>query len=130
MKDNEKVDHVLDYLAVVGARPEGEKWRWLGHGVFVARHIQKDNKRALELARILASNPSPHIGMWAKQMPALILQSEGNSDEAYKIMLNLLKDSADKVHPNEVNYMLDYMCNTILEDRELAQKPDFCANIL
>lgn len=129
VKDSEKVDHVLDYLAVVGARDFGNKWRWLGHGVYVARHIQKDNVRALQLANILAANQNPDIGIWARQMPAIIQQSEGNAEEAYKIMINLIQDNSDALHPNEVNYMVDYICNTILKDNPTLQKPDFCDNL-
>ena len=103
--DPQKIEHVLDYLAVAGARPEGEKWRWLGHAVFLARHIQKDNDRALELAYKLSANKNPNLADWAKQMPAFILQDEGQSELAYKIMLNILVSNIDTLHPNEINYM-------------------------
>ncbi|NCO02974.1 MAG: hypothetical protein GW903_02145 [Alphaproteobacteria bacterium] len=129
VKDSKKLDHVLDYLAIVGTRDFGNKWRWLGHGVFIARHIQKDNVRALELANILAANQNPDIGIWAKQMPAIIQQSEGNTEEAYKIMINLIQDSSETLHPNEINYMVDYICNTILKEDTTLQKPDFCDNL-
>lgn len=124
--DKEKIDHVLDYLAVAGKRPEGEKWRWLAHGVFLARHVQKDNDRALELAYILADNKSPDLPDWAKQMPAFILQAKGQSELAYKIMLNILISNVDTLHPNEINYMQDYICNTLLPDLENTEAPPFC----
>ena len=130
VKDNEKLDHVLDYLAVVGEKPYGNKWRWLAHGVYIARHIQKDNKRALELALILAANENPEMGIWARQMPAIILQSEGDVEEAYKIMINILQNSAEDIHPNEVNYMVDYICNTILKEDQSIPKPEFCDNVI
>ena len=130
VKDKEKLDYVLDYLAVVGEKPYGNKWRWLGHGVFLARHVQEDDDRALALARILAENKNPNLGMWATQLPAIILQSQGNKEEAYKIMINILQNSAEELHPNEVNYMVDYICNTILKDDDTIQKPEFCDNVL
>jgi len=71
--DKEKLSHIYDYLATVGQRPIGEKWRWLGHAVFLARHISKDTDKALELANLLAANESPDLAEWAKQMPAFIL---------------------------------------------------------
>lgn len=129
VKDKEKLGEVLDYLAVVGQRPEGEKWRWLGHAVYLARHEQKDNKRALELAKLLAANKSPDLADWAKQMPVFILQEEGQTELAYKIMLNILISNVDTMHPNEINYMKDYICNTILKKRSDIPKPEFCYDL-
>jgi len=123
---NDKINEVLDYLKVVGTRPYGEKWRWLGHGVFLARYTMKDNERALELANILAQNQDPDIGIWARQMPAIIHQSEGNTDEAYAVMMNILKDSIDELHPNEINFMKEYICDKILADKPQGQKPELC----
>ena len=55
-----------------------------------------------------------------------ILQEEGQSELAYKIMLNILISNADAMHPNEVNFMTDYICNTLLVDLPHIPKPDFC----
>ena len=126
VQDKEKLNYVLDYLSIVGQRPEGEKWRWLGHAVYLARHEQKDNEKALELAYLLAANKSPDLADWARQMPAFILQAQGDTELAYKIMLNILVSNVDTLHPNEVNYMVDYICNTLLKDRPDIPPPDFC----
>ncbi|MEM8833929.1 MAG: hypothetical protein AAGB32_05255, partial [Pseudomonadota bacterium] len=128
IKDPDKVEHVLQYLEEIGSRPEGEKWRWLGHAVFIARHQLKDNKRALELAYKLADNKSPDLADWAKQMPAFILTEEGGTREAYEIMMNILVSNVDTLHPNEINFMTDYICNTILKDDNTIPKPEFCEN--
>lgn len=128
VEDKDKLANVLDYLVVAGSRPEGEKWRWLGHGVFLAKHILKDNEKALEMAYILADNKSPDLADWAKQMPAFILQEEGQNELAYKIMLNILISNVDTMHPNEVNFMKDYICNTILKDEKEIEPPPFCSD--
>lgn len=124
--DNDKLNHVLDYLAVIGARPEGEKWRWLGHAVFLAKHQQKDNQRALELAYKLSKNSNPDLAPWAKQMPAFILQEEGQSELAYKIMLNILISNVDNMHPNEIYFMKDYICKQLVVELDSIKSPDFC----
>jgi hypothetical protein len=126
VNDKEKLDEVLDYLAVIGQRPYNEKWRWLGHAVYLARHQQKDNDRALELAYKLAANKDPDLADWAKQMPAFILQAKGDSELAYDIMLSLLVSNADKMHPNEVFFMKDYICRTLLPEMPEKQPPEFC----
>jgi len=129
VQDVEKLNYLFDYLEMVGSRDFGNKWRWLGHGVYLARHKLKDNDKALEMAYTLAGNENPNIGAWAKQMPAIIQQSEGNSEEAYKIMINLIQDNAETMHPVEINFMVDYVCNTILEENKSLQKPEFCDNV-
>ena len=131
--DADKLNYVFDYLAVVGQRPIGEKWRWLGHAVFLARHIVKDDEKALELAYLLASNPSPDLGDWAKQMPAFILAKRGNKGdtrEAFDIMMSMLINNVDTLHPSEINFMTDYICNTILKDDNTIKKPEFCGSLI
>lgn len=126
VKNSEKLDQVLDYLAVVGQRPYGEKWRWLGHAVYLARHEQKDNDRALELAYKLAENEDPDLADWARQMPAFVLQARGEEELAYDIMLNILVENVDTMHPNEILYMKDHICNVLLPDLPDVTPPPFC----
>ena len=126
IEEPEKLDAVFDYLTLVGSDPTGEKWRWLGHAVFLAKHIMKDNNKALELANKLAQNKNPDLADWAKQMPAFILQEQGQSELAYKIMLNILISNIDTLHPSEIFYMKEYICLTLLPDLPETPKPDFC----
>lgn len=128
INDPEKLSHILDYLLLVGRSSEGEKWRWLGHAVYIARHQMQDNDKALELAYLLASNKSPDLADWARQMPAFILNDQGNNDLAYKIMLNLLISNADTLHPNELFFMQEYICTQILPSMEMISPPEFCHN--
>ncbi len=128
--DKEKLEFIYDYLSIIGQRPEGEKWRWLGHAVFLARHISKDQDRALKLAYLLADNKSPDLADWAKQMPAFILADTGDTAAAYEIMMNILISNVDTLHPNEINFMTDYICNTILKDDNTIPKPEFCSDLI
>ena len=124
--DSEKIDRILDYLAVVGQRPYGEKWRWLGHAVYLARHEQNDNDRALELAYLLAANKDPDLADWARQMPAFVLQARGEKELAYEVMLGILVSNVDRMHPNEIFYMKDHICNHLLPDLPDITPPPFC----
>lgn len=130
ISDVNKLSEVLDYLEVVGQNPEGEKWRWLGHAVYIARHIMKDNDRALELAYKLSENKSPKLADWAKQMPVYILQDQGDTELAYKIMLNILISNVDTLHPNEIYFMQDYICNTLIPSDTALSPPSFCTELL
>jgi len=128
--DKQKLNYVYDYLARVGMRDYGEKWRWLGHAVFLARHVSKDEDKALELANLLATNPSPDLADWAKQMPAFIMAGQGDTKGAYDLMMNILVSNVDTLHPNEINFMTDYICNTILKEDDTIPKPEFCSDLI
>lgn len=126
VNEAEKLEPVLDYLSVIGARPQGEKWRWLAHAVYLAQHVLKDNQKALELSYLLAANKDPKMADWARQMPAFVLQQSGQSELAYKIMLNILISNIDTMHPNEINLMKDYMCHTLIPEIPDITPPEFC----
>lgn len=119
---------IINYLAIAGEKTEGEKWRWLAHAVYLSRFKLKDNKLALELAYKLAAIPNEDMPVWARQLPANILKDRGEKEAAMELILNILSESGDKLHPNEVNALNDYMCRQIL-DEEDAKRHDFCNNI-
>ncbi len=124
----EVLSPVLDYLVDIGKRPYGEKWRWLAHGVFLARFEMKDIDKALEMANILSNVENDDIPGWARHMPAFILNAKGEKEAAYALFLEILKSSSDKMHPNEVNATKSYICTRILSKQEAVQNP-ICKNI-
>lgn len=127
--DSDKLDYITAYLAQAGSQPHNNRWRWLAHGVFLARHVQKDNEKALALAYKLAENKDPTLAAWAKQMPVFILNDQGDKDTAYKIMLNILISNVDTMSPQEITYMRDYICHTLLVEKPKLEKPEFCSEI-
>ena len=121
----QKLYPVLDYLSVVGGRPEGQKWRWLAQAVYIARFAMNDLNRALELANQLADMgaKNPKMPPWTRQMPAFIHEAKGDKKDAVSIMIEILKSEAETLPPQEVNYMRDYICNRILDEQEAAVHP-------
>ncbi len=117
----EKFRPLLDYLQMVGVRPYGEKWRWLAQGVFLARFRLNDLDRALELAELMSSSGASDVPAWARQMPAFIMNVQGEKKAAYALMLEILKTSAETLHPNEVYSMRIFMCTRLLEEEEAAK---------
>lgn len=116
----DQVSRVVDYLETVGSRPEGEKWRWMAHAVYLARHVQQDKARALDLARKLSENRNPDMPAWTRTMPALILNEQGSKEAAYQIMTGILKKSVDSLDPAEVRYIRDYICDDILSETQAS----------
>ena len=123
VQDPEKLAPLLDYLKVVGSRPGEERWRWLAQAVYLARYKMNDLDKAYELAVALASLEDDDRPAWAQQMPAFILNAKGSKEEALAVMLEILKTSVDKIHPNEVNFTRDYICTRILDPQESRDHP-------
>lgn len=123
LQEPEKYRPVLDYLEHVGVRTEGERWRWLAHAVYFARFKLNDQDKALSLAYKLARSEHPDMPGWTRQMPAIILNSEGDSKAAYTIMVEILRSQIDELHPNEVNAMKEYICVRVLTEDERKDNP-------
>lgn len=119
---------MISYLREVGQSAEGEKWRWLAQAVYLARFRLNDMNLAQTLAFELAANQNPKIPGWARQMPGFILTARGEKEAAYDIMTATLKTEADKLAPQEVNYMRSYICTRILTMAQAAQNP-LCRNL-
>lgn len=124
-QEPEKLDPVIDYLKTVGLREGDEKWRWLLQATYLARFRQKDTDKALELAELLANHPNEDRPHWSYQMPVFVLQEMGDKEAAYNLIINLLKDKAEDLHPTEVNFMLYHLCERILTP-EQKLKHELC----
>lgn len=102
----EQVKVVVDYLGAIGESPVGEKWRWLAHASYLARHRMKDLQLALDLAYRLSRMKLIYgeIPLWAKQLPAFILKEQGEKESAKELIRSLLLNERHP-HPSEVNFM-------------------------
>lgn len=102
---------VVDFLAEVGQNPAGQKWRWLAQAAFLSRHVLHDMPLALDLAyRLKKMQPldGRPLPAWARELPAFILQAQGDKAAAKQIIESMLLDSA-KEAPEEVNFMKGYL---------------------
>lgn len=119
---------ILDYLQIVGQRDYGEKWRWMVDAIDFSKRKLKDKDKALELAKLLAETKHPNTPAWVKRMPAYVLTSKGDKEAAYALMVQILKESGDKLHPNEIFETKRYICRRILGPAEALNDP-ICQDI-
>ncbi len=105
------IAQIVKYLGRVGDSPVGQKWRWLAHAAYLARHRMDNLDLALDfayrLARIQPIDGKP-LPIWARQMPAFLLTAQGDRQAAQALIEGMLS-SADDLHPNEVNFMRGYL---------------------
>lgn len=122
-QDPSKLMPVITYLRQVGTYPEEDKWRFLGHAVYLARHRMENMELAAQLADELAAVYKPGMPGWILQMKSIIRSDMGQKEMAYSLMLETLKAEQDTLDPIEVKYMLDYICNRILTPQEKKLDP-------
>lgn len=125
VQEPEKFRPVLAYLEEVGIRPYGEKWRWLVYAIHITKDNINDKDKALEIANLLSQSKHPDMPNWTQQMPAFVMTDAGDKESAYALMVEILKSSAEKLHPNEVRSMRIYICTQILEPEE-AKRDALC----
>lgn len=110
----EKMRYIVDFLAEIGKNPDGVKWRWLAHAVFLARYKLNDLEYALELAYTLADmEPSgDYLPLWARHMPAFVLTAIGEKDAARALIEGVMLTGKD-INPKEMFFMKDYLINRL-----------------
>lgn len=127
-QDPSKLMPVINYLRRVGTYSDAEKWRYLGHAVFLARHKMNDMKLALQLADELGKTYKPGMPAWPLQMKAIVASDMGEKEMAYNLMVDMLQNDSKSMDPAEINYMLDEICNKILTPDKRKVNP-LCQNV-
>lgn len=122
-EEKEQLRPVVDYLAAVGRRPGAQRWRWMGQAVFLARFRLDDLDLALKLSHELAALDEPGMPRWTKQMPAFVMNAQGDRAASYQLLLTMLREEADQMQPAEVNFIIWYMCERLLAPDEAKADP-------
>ncbi len=121
VQDPQKFRPVLKYLDKVGHHNFDEKWRWLAQAVFIARYQIRDLDIALALAKKLADLNRPGMPAWVEKMPVYVMTAKGSKEDAYALMLEILKAGADTMHPSEINQTRFFICTKILAPEDAAK---------
>lgn len=82
-----------------------ERWQWLAHAVYVARHRLHDERLALRYAESLARHTRPgEAPSWARQMHIFVRADLGEVDAA-RVLLGALLASGEVTDPNERRFL-------------------------
>lgn len=119
---------IINYLGAAGDSAEDGKWRWLAQAVYLSRFKLKDYDLALTLAYKLAAIPNPKMPVWARQLPANVLNDKGEKEAALEMIQQIIESSGASMHPNEINALNDYMCMQILDEKDAALH-SFCDDV-
>mgnify|MGYP001627743432 CR=1 FL=1 len=121
----QKLVPVIAYLENVGSVGVDEKWRWLAQAIYLARYRLEDMDWALRMAGQLSALQTKieDMPVWAKNMHVMLMSASGEKEAALDIMLQTLESERDKMEPQEILFIADYICNQILTPSESAQMP-------
>jgi hypothetical protein len=95
---------VAPYLADHANKDIDTKWWWMAQAVYLANHKLDNKELALQYAYDLAKSNNPDMPIWAKQMPAFILNDIGENQEALIIIQSII-NNIDNISDGELNFM-------------------------
>ena len=82
---------VLDWVYRRFLEQPNQRWPWLVHAVFVARHVLHDNALAEDYASALRTRVSdPTVPSWVRQMDLLLRADLGEANDARAILGGLV----------------------------------------
>ena len=104
--DSERQKLMLEYVAHAFAERPVQRWRFLAHAVYVARHRLENKNLSLKYARLLREETRQgEVPDWARQMHIFILADMGKI-EAAKVLLGGLHESGELQDEGEYKYLL------------------------
>jgi len=82
-----------------------DRWQWLAHAVFIAKHRLRDLPLALRLARELREyTHADNVPGWARQMELFVLEAMGDLQGA-QVLLGGLIESGQVTDPAEIRFL-------------------------
>lgn len=103
--DPEKKRIMLDFVEEQFMRQPRQRWPWMAHAVYVAKHQLQDLDLALKLARKIREHvPSGEAPAWARQMEIYVLEDMDQIESAMVLIGGLL-ESGQIRDENELHYL-------------------------
>jgi hypothetical protein len=104
--DTDKQRKILEFVYEKFLEKPDQRWVWMAHAVYVARHKVKDNQLALRYARQLRIHTtSSVVPNWARQLELFVYEDLGELETA-QILLGGLIESGEITDENEINFLL------------------------
>lgn len=113
------VPYIVRYLESHYDRNPQTKWWWLSQAVYLANHKLKDKDLALRLAYKLGTTEAD-VPLWARQMPAFILEQRGEHEQALLIIQGILKNHED-ISEDELRFMNIFIKDRLKLAKELTE---------
>lgn len=123
------VRYVVKYLEEHSEKNIDTNWWWLFQAVFIAKDILKDLDLALKLSQKLAQNNAPDAPLWTKEMPAFILEKQGEGCLAFQTIKNLIAEAESgrkKISAKEMEFMRYFIKSRLQKLQNQKFDPQKC----
>ena len=103
--DEEKQRKMIRYVSEKFLENPNERWSFMAHAVYIAKHRIKDMQLALECAEIIRQYAlGDNVPYWAKQMEIFVLEDMGELESAMVIIGGLL-ESGELKDPHQIKFL-------------------------
>lgn len=114
--DEKRQRRMIDYISKKFIENPDERWQYMAHAVYIAKHRIKDEQLALTCAKLIRQYATgDNVPYWAKQMEFFILEDMGELESA-KVLIGGLLESGKLDDPNQIEFLTQRL--TEIEDRQ------------
>ncbi len=125
----EDARYVVKYLEEHSDKNIDANWWWLFQAVFIAKDVLKDLDLSLKLAQKLAQNNAENAPFWTKEMPAFILEKQGQGCLAFQTIKALLDEAESgkkKISARDMEFMRYFIKSRLQKLQNQKFDPQKC----
>lgn len=105
VQDVEKQRKMIRYISEKFIENPNDRWPFMTHAVFIAKHRIKDMQLALECAQLIRQYAkADNVPFWAKQMEIFVLEDMGELESAM-ILIGGLLESGELKDPHQRSFL-------------------------
>ena len=103
--DEDKKREILEFVYQKFVEDPANRWQWMAHAVYVAKHRLLDKELALKYARELRIQTTNEMApQWARQMELFVMEDIGDIESA-QILLGGLIESGEITDASEIEFL-------------------------
>lgn len=103
--DEIKQRKMISYTSKKFMEKPNERWQFMAHAVYIAKHRIKDQHLALECAKLIREHAQgDNVPYWAKQMEIFVLEDMGELESAMVLIGGLL-ESGELQDPKQIEFL-------------------------
>jgi hypothetical protein len=103
--DQTRRRQILEFVYAKFLDDPNERWPWMAHAVYMAKHRMQDRELALKYARELRLKTNPvSVPEWARQLELFVYEDFGDIESA-RILLGGLIESGEITDQSEIDFL-------------------------
>lgn len=109
-REPSNIEPVAEYLADIGMRPYGDKWRWLVWAIMHEKNELQNTDKSLELSYMLEAREYENKPAWAYRLSPVILAETGRDIDAYIRARHVRRLYAQNLNHKEKEFLYNFIC--------------------